>query len=77
MDKLTLFIVIGVFAVVLFDGYTKYAEQKRKDDLKAQQIANQTILQLEKEKANQLAQQNQSGFLGNLLGSIPIIGGLF
>lgn len=76
-DKITLFIVIGIIAIVLFDMYSKYDEKKRKDDMKAQSLANQTMIQLQEAQNEQMNANNQSGFLGQVLGGLPLIGGLF
>jgi len=44
-NKVLLIIVIGVIAIVLFDIYQEYSDEKRKDDIRSQQIASQTAMQ--------------------------------
>lgn len=71
-DKLLLVMVLAVVLIVAFDMYIKYADEKRNDELKSQQLASQTLLQQQ-----QYQGAEQQGLIGGLLGSLPIIGGLF
>jgi len=72
-DKVILILIVCVMAVVLFDMYTKYSAEKRSDALASQK---------ESDYAQYLLQQGQQstddrGFLGGLLHSIPLLGGLY
>lgn len=74
MDKLMVIIVIGILAVILFDTYSKHAESQAKSDIEAQRVAQQNLLQMQMLEGRD---QPQRGFVGGILGSIPLLGGLF
>lgn len=77
-NKVLFVAVLGIVAIILLDTYNKYDVGRRKDNLKAQEQANQSLIQLQQIQADQLAGGGDSGgFLGNILGGIPLIGGLF
>lgn len=72
-DKFMLILVIGVIAIILFDVYSEYSEEVRKDEILSQQIAAQTLLQ----QGMQGAPTDDRGFLGNFMSNIPLIGGFY
>ncbi len=74
-NKVLFIAVLGVVAIALMDVYNKYDIGRRRDELKAQEEANQTLLQMQELQAEQLA--GSQGFLGSMLSGLPLIGGLF
>jgi len=74
-DKVTLLLIIGAVAIILFYYYMQYAEAKREDELKALNLANFTLLQ---QQANQpQPQSGGGGFLSGVFGGIPILNQIF
>jgi len=80
-NKVLFIAVLGVVAIALMDVYNKYDIGKRRDELKAQEQANETMLQMQELQAEQL--QGGGGLLGGLfeglgnLVSFSPIGSLF
>ena len=72
-NKILLAVVFLGVIFALFLVYTKYAEGKAERDRMA--IAQQNALLTNSALAN--IQPNETGWLGGILGDIPIIGGLF
>lgn len=75
-NKVLFIAVLGVVAIALMDVYNKYDVGRRRDELKSQEEANQTLLQMQELQAEQLAGSGQ-GLLGSMLSGLPLIGGLF